>query len=73
MFYILGVFGVLFSSGIGLYIMKNARDISEDSYHDSGDAFGLGFWLWITRIWGIFAFGFAIFGLFVIFSALLFP
>jgi hypothetical protein len=67
-----GVIGFLFSLGVGIYILKNARELGETGYRASGEAFGLGFWVWTGRIVGIWAIGLAVFILFMIFRTIFF-
>jgi hypothetical protein len=71
-FVVAGSIGFLFALGVGIYILKNARELSESTYHASGDALVPGFWLWVYRIVGIWAFGFAGFTLYAIINSLLF-
>jgi len=72
MFYFLGVLAFLFGMGIAIYVIRNVHEIAKSTYHASGDAFNLNFWLrayWFVIICAI---AFSIFSLYGIFSTLFF-
>jgi hypothetical protein len=71
-FVVAGSIGFLFALGVGIYVFKNARGLSESIYRSSGQAFGPTFWLWTYRIIGIWAFGFAGFTLYTIINSIFF-
>jgi hypothetical protein len=60
------VIGFLFSLGMGIYIIKNAREFGESLFHATPDIFNLSFYVWAIRFCGIWAIGMAIFCLFFI-------
>jgi hypothetical protein len=72
LFIVLGSFGLLFALGVGIYLIRNAQNLSESTYHASGDALVPGFWLWAYRITGICFFGFSGFLLYIIFTSIFF-
>ena len=55
-----------FALGIGVYVVKHARDLSQEQHF-----LPLGLMLWIWRIVSVWAFGFSGFVLYVIIRALL--
>jgi hypothetical protein len=70
LFIVVGIIGFLFALGIGVYVIKNAQDLSVSTYRASGEAFGPKFWLWAYRITGIWAIGFSGFILYVIINSI---
>jgi hypothetical protein len=68
----IGILGFLFALGIGIYILKNARELSEPTFRASGEILGIGFWIWVYRIAGLWAIGLAIFILYMIFDTIFF-
>jgi hypothetical protein len=69
---ILAIIIFLFALGAGIYIIKNASELSESTYHASGDAFVPIFWVWAYRIVGIWAIGLSLFILYTIIDTLFF-
>ena len=72
MFVVAGSIGFLFALGVGIYILKNAQELSESTYRASGEIFGPGFHLWAYRIIGILFIGFSGFTLYAIINSLIF-
>jgi hypothetical protein len=69
-FYVGGAFAFLFALGIGIYVIKNSKKFGERSFHSSGDAFNMSFWIWNYRVVGIWFIGFSVFILYMIFSSI---
>jgi hypothetical protein len=56
-FVVVGGLGFIFALVVGVYVLKNARELSESTHRASGEAFGTGLWLSTYRVTGILAIG----------------
>lgn len=71
MFNFIGAVSFVFAPGAGTYILKHAQELSESTYHASGEILGPGFHLWAYRIIGLLFVGFSGFIIYVLVDSIL--